>query len=399
MAEEHSHSTAILCPKCRMRVSDFSVDHRLVVNRCSDCQLSWLDPGEFEIFFGTQGVEHGTMTVHEDRSQEGQPSDLWCPRCQDSPLRMVSLHRHWFWSCQDCRGQLILDDQAKSLRTYYASQRHARWSPSDVPRELNPSTAIQTQSSGIDYQRKFNVEMLGIPLAILTGALIELTGLRILLSFLSMPFHELGHAAASWFAGIYALPLPFFTSWDEFRSNSVIVFFCTLWTVGVAAAVRWRSRVMTVLFAVALLLQTRATFFVELERINEFRISFGCTGEILFSALLVSSFVYRFPPQLRWDFWRFPVGALGGVLFGAVAMQWLQIRKDPSRIPWGSAIPTDENDGDLSKLRDLYHWSEAQIFSHYFFWIKLAFAFVLMHYLWNLFSISAARKDTFLKER
>jgi hypothetical protein len=268
-----------------------------------------------------------------------------------------------------------------------------------VPRELNPSTAIQTQSSGIDYQRKFNVEMLGIPLAILTGALIELTGLRILLSFLSMPFHELGHAAASWFAGIYALPLPFFTSWDEFRSNSVIVFFCTLWTVGVAAAVRWRSRVMTVLFAVALLLQTRATFFVELERINEFRISFGCTGEILFSALLVSSFVYRFPPQLRWDFWRFPVGALGGVLFGAVAMQWLQIRKDPSRIPWGSAIPTDENDGDLSKLRDLYHWSEAQIFSHYFFWIKLAFAFVLMHYLWNLFSISAARKDTFLKER
>ncbi|NBW82500.1 hypothetical protein EBR21_12165, partial [bacterium] len=398
MAEENSHAKAILCPKCRKRVSDFSVDHRLVVNRCADCQLSWFDPGELELFVGSQGFKQGITTFREDRSQEGEPSNLWCPRCQDSPLRIVSLQRHQFWNCRECHGQLISDDQAKSLRTYYARQRHASLSPSDVSQLSNAPSATRPQKDDVDLPRTLKIEQLAIPLAILIGTLFELTELRIFLRFLSMPLHELGHAAASWFAGIYAAPLPFFTSWDEFRSNSVIMFFCALWTVGIVAAARWRSRVMIFFFATALLIQIRATFFVPLERINEIRIAFGCTGEIVFSGLLVASFVYRLPPQLRWDFWRFPVVALGGILFGAAAMQWLQIRNDPSRMPWGSAISTDENDGDLSKLRDLYHWSEAQIVSHYLLWIKLSFAWILIHYLWNLLSTSSARKDSILNE-
>ena len=70
MAEENSHAKAILCPKCRKRVSDFSVDHRLVVNRCADCQLSWFDPGELELFVGSQGFKQGIATFREDRSQD-----------------------------------------------------------------------------------------------------------------------------------------------------------------------------------------------------------------------------------------------------------------------------------------------------------------------------------------
>ncbi|MFZ9520360.1 MAG: hypothetical protein ACO3A4_07775 [Silvanigrellaceae bacterium] len=399
MAEEHTQPAAILCPKCRTKITDFSVDHRLVLNRCSDCELSWFDSGEFELFVGSKAIERGIATFDDEQSQEGESSNLWCPRCPDSSLQVVSLQRHRFWNCRGCQGQLVSDETAKCLRTYYVKQRHASQGRWDVSRVSNTSNVIRTQNDDVELPTTLMIELLAIPLATLVGALFELTGLRVFLRFLSMPLHELGHAAASWFAGISATPLPFFTSWDEIRSNSVILFFCTLWTAGIVTAIHWRSRVMILFFAAALLIQFWATFFVPLERINENRIAFGFTGEIVFSALLVASFVYRLPPRLRWDFWRFPVVSLGGMLFGAAAMQWLQIRNDPSRIPWGSAISTDENDGDLNKLRDLYHWSEAQIVSHYLLWIKLSFAWMLMHYLWNLLSTSSARKDSVPNDR
>lgn len=378
----------ILCPKCRAAVSNFSVDQQLVVNRCSACRLIWLDAGEFETFLGCKGFDPTMVEPVGERSSDDPQEILYCPRCDDSHLRLARIQKSSIWNCPQCCGQLLSDEHAARLRKHFTDKRHATFYPSQPLR--NSRDAWEISGS----KRIPRIDLLAIPLAILLGVGLEHTGFKVFLWFLGMPGHELGHALVSWFGGIFAVPLPFFTYYRDERSFAVIALFLAAWSVGIFAALRLRS-VVILWFAVAcLLLQVVMSFLIPLDRINEFRIAFGQTGEIVFPALMVAAFVYRFPVELRWDFWRYPVLAIGGVLFGSSLVRWSLIRSGAAPIPWGSVVSNEINDGDFAKLNTYYHWSQADIVMHYSMWLKIAVLWIAIHYLSNLLFTPSSSKKT-----
>ncbi len=172
-----------------------------------------------------------------------------------------------------------------------------------------------------------------------------------------MPFHELGHASASWLNGRFAIPLPFFTFWREERSLSLTL----LLLVGSAAsawyfgekeepAARIGSFVTGSLVAIAWLVLSPT-------RALEAQILGGFLGEIVIAALPLSLYFVRAPREVRWDFWRFFAIVPASLSFTHALVLWTRARADRSLLPWGSVIGND-GDGDLNRLVREFGWSE-----------------------------------------
>jgi hypothetical protein len=202
---------------------------------------------------------------------------------------------------------------------------------------------------------------LGAPLALALGLAFAATGAgRFFGSLVSMPFHELGHALASWLGSRFAVPLPFFTVWSNERS--------LLFGLALAALLGWfgfRSwlegrRFGLVVASVLLAAQLWLSCLMSARSSLMCQILGGAVGELALGALVLVAFHFPLPARLRWDFWRWPALLPGGVCFGHAALTWLAAARDARRIPWGSAIG-QESDGDMNRLVRDFGWSAAEL--------------------------------------
>lgn len=183
-------------------------------------------------------------------------------------------------------------------------------------------------------------------------------------SLVSMPFHELGHALASWLGSRFALPLPFFTVWSN--DQSLPFGLALAGVLGWFGFHSWREgRRFGVVVAGALLAaQLGLSCFVSARTSLMCQILGGGLGEIVLGGLVLVAFHFPLPARLRWDFWRWPALLPGGVCFGHAALTWIAAARDTRRIPWGSAIG-DESDGDMNRLVHGFGWSATELARFY----------------------------------
>lgn len=243
-----------------------------------------------------------------------------------------------------------------------------------------PSTRNDNNVHKFHNSLRFNA--IAIPASLAVGSLLWMGNGKMFAWAFSMPFHELGHAVPAWFAGIPALPIPYGFCWvGETRTSTLVFVFISLWTIGIGLALRYRSKILFVMFSIFLLTQLRLTFFTPIERVREIWIAFGSGGEIVFGAFLVGAFTYKLPQQIRWDFWRFFSLIIGAVLFATSALKWSDIHRGTYPMPWGSAMSNNAGDGDFEKLRDLFGWTQQSITQFHLKLVKNGFVWIGVHYV------------------
>lgn len=176
----------------------------------------------------------------------------------------------------------------------------------------------------------------------------------------AMPLHELGHAAASWVTGAWAVPLLWVTPMGDTRSPPFIVMELAAlgaWALHTRKAARpwWPVATAGALFALGLLLPSNARLaFVTFA---------GDGGALVFGALLMAA--YLLPEGLRvtrgglrWGYLVIGAGA-----FVNVAGEWLAATRDGANIAFGRIEGVGLS--DPSKLVDVYGWSERRLVNSY----------------------------------
>jgi MFS family permease len=179
-----------------------------------------------------------------------------------------------------------------------------------------------------------------------------------------MPFHELGHAAASWLSSRIAVPLPFFTFWYD--DQSVLM---GLLVAGVLAWLmfhmhREKNHFMLGVTGVILAAWAVITFMISPTTTLMWQILAGVLGEILFGAFLLVAFHFPLPDRFRWDFWRWVALVPAALSFVHATLLWRTVSADVSQMPWGSAIGAD-SDGDMNRLVQQFAWNANDLADFY----------------------------------
>jgi hypothetical protein len=204
----------------------------------------------------------------------------------------------------------------------------------------------------------------GVPIALAVAGLLALTGpgaflLRVLFG---MWLHEFGHAIASWFVGVVAVPLPWITLGGQERS-----FLFPVLLLGALGALGWRAwkgerqllavpAVLAVLLLIGLLVPFRhATTFIVFS---------GDGGALVLGTLLMLG-AMLLPDEsrlsrgaLRWGYLVIGAGA-----FMDVFVTWVKAWRDFAELPFGRS----ESSGlsDASRLVDISGWSEQGLVRSY----------------------------------
>jgi hypothetical protein len=225
-----------------------------------------------------------------------------------------------------------------------------------------------------DFER---ARRLALPVVLGVMVLVAFTPLRFLLSiFFAMWLHEFGHAATAWLCGSMAVPLPWVTFGGESRSVAFVA-------LEVAALGAWgffkRAHLpvvagLGVLLIIGVLLPVRTV---------QMLVTFGGDGGalVLGTVLMLSVFL---PDDarlsrggLRWGFLTIGAGA-----FATVLATWVDARRDPGEIPFGSIEGVGLS--DASKLVEVYGWSERALINRY---LGLAAACVLVLVIVNFLRV------------
>lgn len=198
-------------------------------------------------------------------------------------------------------------------------------------------------------------------------------------------FHELGHGVAAWSCSWRALPLPIGLT-VIIPGRSVWVYCALSLASGaiVYLGVKFKSWVFSVGAIGFFTALTYVTWWVA-EPSQRLLVSFaGVAGEFIVAALCTVLFFTKFPPRLRWDFWRWPVLLLGAMVLVEDLRYWHSVSRDFSRIPWGGLYA---DDGDLTQLRNDHGWSALEITSRIMAVGWLAFAASVTAWAVSLFTV------------
>lgn len=359
----------VQCPHCQTIMGYVEAERGLFVDFCQGCGRTWLDQGELGRILGRPQDLPDTARPHPSPT-----ASLACPACKTASLLPWTLNSLEFERCSQCLGTLIKLREARQFRSLY---KPAFTSPNPDPRQDPP---IQTHVSTLDTPR---LDLVAVPIALVIGlGLGQIRLIMYLAWYVSMIFHELGHGVAAWLSGYLAIPVPFgFTFYSGNQSYVVIAGFVACWCRGLIAAFNAKSTALGVFFLVLLGAQIYLSFGLEHDRAREMFVAGGFVGELIFGALLISAFHARLP--WRWDFWRFPALFVGMLVYSQSIVRWIKVKVSLAEIPWGSVVG-DTSDGDLSRLRDRYLWTESTIVDFYYHVAMASLAWILVHYVLSL---------------
>jgi hypothetical protein len=241
------------------------------------------------------------------------------------------------------------------------------------PRVLAPLTVSHSppvfKGSGLTHSRSQYDQgmenLIAVPLVMLLSWLFCSTHFgRLMASLVGMPFHEVGHAAASWLSSRIAIPLPFFTFWYDDQSvfMGLVVAVVLGWLL--FHTYREKNWFMLGSTAVVSLAWAVITFLIPPSRTLMWQILAGALGELVFGAFLLVAFHFALPDRLRWDFWRWIALIPAALCFTQATMLWRTVSADVSQMPWGSAIGSD-SDGDMNRLVQQFHWNANDLADFY----------------------------------
>jgi len=205
----------------------------------------------------------------------------------------------------------------------------------------------------------------GVPIALAVAGLLALTtpGAFLLRVLFGMWLHEFGHAIASWFCGVVAVPLPWITLGGEERSSLLPVLL-----LGGLGALGWRwwqgeqrerlvlPGVLAVLLVIGLLVPFRhATTFIVFS---------GDGGAlVLGTALMLGAMLLPDESRLARGALRWGYLVIGAGAFMDVFVAWVKAWRDFAELPFGR----NEGSGlsDASRLVDVSGWSEQGLVRSY----------------------------------
>lgn len=362
----------IVCPRCALKVAAFSPYPNLTINMCKSCGETWFDEGELAIYVGKP---LDLPPCAKPRPELKNEHRLKCPVCRSADLFPWTAEEIEFVRCQGCNGILIALKEAQRLKHLFP---------------LPSRKSVPVQKVGVETGDPLlfespRLDIFAVPVALLIGiSLSFFHGFTLIAWYVGMLFHELGHAVAGWLGGMLAIPTPFAVTITMGRSVAFALLFLILWLLGLIGSINARSRILQVFFLTLIVLQIKMSFFMTSEQATEIHIAAGAGGEIAFAALLLGAFSYRLPRRLRWDFWRLPALMIGAMLFADVIILWIKIKMGRAAIPWGSAVGLS-NDGDMSRLRDVYGWTEADIIQNFYMFSLAAIGWILVNFIVALF--------------
>jgi Zn-finger nucleic acid-binding protein len=344
-----------------MPLSGYEASPGVEVELCTRCRGLFLDRHEIRQLVGRGSLGKATEVIPVSLGEE---AGMRCPKCVDpamQPLRINGAPEVGSWQCRSCGG-LWLGDGA-----FFELARALRTSSPSLPlvRHVAPPTLSHAQGpidgSGLTHSRSRFDEglenLVAVPLVMLLSWLVCSTQFgRLMAAMIGMPFHELGHAAASWLSSRIAIPLPFFTFWYDGQSFVMGSVVATVLGWLMVHTYREKNWFMLSSASFVLLAWLVITFAFEPERTLMWQILAGALGEIVFGGFILVGFHFPLPDRVRWDFWRWIALVPASLSFVQATMLWRTVAADVSQMPWGSAIGS-ESDGDMNRLVQQFHWS------------------------------------------
>ena len=359
-----------------MPLSGYEASPGIEVELCPQCRGLFLDRHEIRELMGDGSLTKATAVVPVSLGDE---MTMRCPKCVEpamQPLRVSGAEEVESWQCRSCGGLWLGDGAFFALvRALRRSHRRGRFI-AGPERRVAPVVheGPDLAHSRSRYDRGIG-NLIGVPLALGSSWIFCSNGFgRLLASLVGMPFHELGHAAASWLSSRIAIPLPFFTFWLE--EQSVLMGVIVVGVLGWLMFHTRREKNHFMLGVAAALLATWAiaTFLISPTTTLMWQILAGALGEIVFGAFLLVAFHFPLPDRFRWDFWRWAALVPAGLCFVQAVRLWRTVSADVSQMPWGSAIGAD-SDGDMNRLVQQFSWSANDLAD---FYLAVAYACLLV---------------------
>lgn len=328
------------------------------VELCSNCRGLFLDRHEIRALVGAGSLAKATEVVPVSL---GDPIGMRCPKCVEpamQPLRVRGAEEVESWQCRTCGGLWLGDGAFFVLARSLEASRAA----TSVAAEPSLDRAVAANARGrLAHSRSRHDQgvenLIALPLVLMLSSLFCATRFGgLIASLVGMPFHELGHAAASWLTSRIAVPLPFFTLWYDDQSTLMGVVVLTALGWWMFHTYREKNHFMFGVAAVVMAAWALATFFISPTTTLMWQILAGALGEITFGAFLLVSFHFPLPDRLRWDFWRWVALIPSSLCFVHAVGLWRRVSADVSQMPWGSAIGA-ESDGDMNRLVQQFGWN------------------------------------------
>lgn len=379
-----SAEPALRCPRCGdVPLGPLEAVPGVTVDFCGSCKGLWCEEGELAALLGARD-DHPLLASSR---RAGTTSIRHCPACPDTFLRTCRLELAddlRLELCPSCQGEWIDGGVFPKLkaRVDAAPAARPRAAP-PPPRPATPPAATGRFSDRFEYDVPI-VNGVAVPAALLLALLLDATGLRFFLSVLvvNMWLHELGHAALAWFSGYHAVLLPFVTfTFPEQKSGLTSFALALVLGACVHFGVSRKRPYLAVLGGAGLLIQACLTLLVSRQTSLEWITFAGCAGEMVWSTLLLTSFYYRLPDRLRWDFWRYVALFFGAFGLVHAVSQWRSVSGGQSLLPLGSALGgKGDSGGDMNKLLDLHGWTADGIIRAYLGIGHACLAVVAIHY-------------------
>jgi Zn-finger nucleic acid-binding protein len=349
-----------------MPLSGFEASPGVEVELCAHCRGLFLDRHEIRQLVGGGSLAKATEVVPVSLGDE---IGMRCPKCVDpamQPLRVRGAEAVESWQCRSCGGLWLGEGAFFALaRSLQASRRPVRLV---APPEARAAPILH-EGPDLAHSRSRHDRgignLVGAPVALAVGLLLCSTSLgRLFASLVGMPFHELGHAAASWLSSRIAIPLPFFTFW--FDDQSVLMGVLVVGGLGWLMFHTYREKNYFMLSVAGAMLSAWAiaTFFISPTTTLMWQILAGALGEIVFGAFLLLAFHFPLPDRFRWDFWRWVALIPGALCFVHALLLWRTVSADVSQMPWGAAIGA-ESDGDMNRLVQQFAWDANDLADFY----------------------------------
>jgi hypothetical protein len=234
----------------------------------------------------------------------------------------------------------------------------------DVLPEPLPAVIVGAEDTAVDDpELEWKVTAAALPAMLALGVLFHMImpGLQRIL--FGMPVHELGHAAAAWFCGFFAIP----TLWKTivFEGRGVVTPLLLAGGLGYLLFLAWRAEKMAYVAIVAglLVLQAIGTFVIK-EGTAEMLFVFGGDGiGMVLAACLMATFFFGKRTQLYKGWLRWGFLAIGAAAFADMFSTWFVAQWDFAGIPFGEIEGVGES--DPVRLTTEFGWTTDQMVRRY----------------------------------